>query len=189
MTPKVVALTGGIGSGKSTVANYLKSKGYEVFDCDSISRQVADQEEVLLEVKELLGKQAIEQGKLNRAYIRQVLFQQDKHLLKEYNAIFFGRILKLLQQAINTSKSEIVFVEIAVLDAFPYHWYSVWSVQSDNDTRALRVAKRDGVSTDSANAVMSAQKQYASDVVIDNNGSLQQLYHNVDCALTNLLSK
>ena len=71
MKRKVIAICGGIGSGKSVVGNILRNCGYTVLDCDKIARDVADLPETVLAVKKLLGTNAAtNDGKLNRGYIR-----------------------------------------------------------------------------------------------------------------------
>ena len=63
---KVIAITGVIGSGKSTVADFLRSKGEFVVDCDKISREVADIPDVLTEISRKFGDGFVKDGVLDR---------------------------------------------------------------------------------------------------------------------------
>ncbi|MCM1043184.1 MAG: dephospho-CoA kinase, partial [Corallococcus sp.] len=141
MKHKVIALTGDIGSGKSLSGAYLSQKGFSVIDCDEISRQVADLPAVITAVRKLLGKDFVEEGKLNRKRIREVIFVNDD-LREKYNNIFFPQIAKILNEKISDCSSEIVFVEIPILDAVHLDWYSVWEVVSDTENKIKRVMKR-----------------------------------------------
>lgn len=185
MTHKVIALTGGIASGKSTVVRYLNSKGYEVLDCDKIAKEVSCDNQVLKEVEQLLGKDSVKDGQLNRPYIRQIVFY-DQQLLAKYNAIFFDRIGKRLSELVSQCVGKLVFVEIAILDAFQYPWFAVWKVESQDTLRAKRIVERDKVELSNALAIMSMQKQYDSACVLHNDGTLQQLYQQVDNLLNSI---
>ena len=70
MKRNAIALTGGIGSGKSAVGNYLRQKGFVVVDCDQLSRQIATEPQVLSQVEDLLGQGFVVDGQLDRAKIR-----------------------------------------------------------------------------------------------------------------------
>ncbi len=184
MKCNVIALTGGIGSGKSVVGNYLQQKGFTVIDCDQISRQVATQSQVLNEIISLLGEDCVIDGQLNRAKIRNVIFA-DQQLCEQYNQIFHTRIKQELMQLVEQSNGT-VFVEIPLIDAFDFPWQQIWSVQRSLESRVDAVVKRDGVSVQ--NVLNIASNQLVCDnptVTINNNGSLQQLYTQVD----NLLQK
>ena len=95
MKRNAIALTGGIGSGKSAVGDYLRQKGFVVIDCDKIARQVANDSQVQQKVIALLGEQFVVDGQLNRAKIRSVVFA-DEYLHKQYSAIFHQRIKEIL---------------------------------------------------------------------------------------------
>ena len=66
MKRKVIAVTGGIGSGKSTVCRLLEKKGFRVVDCDALSRRVAEQSETLEEIKRVFGKRFVADNSLDR---------------------------------------------------------------------------------------------------------------------------
>ena len=82
----VLGITGGIGSGKSTVSGYLRDKGLLVIDADEISRQVTDiGGSAIPAIEEKFGKRAVkENGALNRRYMSQLVFKDKKR--REPNA-------------------------------------------------------------------------------------------------------
>ena len=74
MKQNKVAITGGIGSGKSTVSSILREMGYVVFDCDEISRQVACSVEVLEKIKKELGSKFVVGNQLQRKKLAEFVF-------------------------------------------------------------------------------------------------------------------
>ena len=175
MKRKVIALTGGIGSGKSEVARILREMGYSTIDCDVLAKQVADDPNVIAGVEQLLGSEFVVNGRLNRAAIRDKVFA-DGNLLLMYQALFFDGVKRLLQENLFITDSETVFVEIPILDAFEFNWDEVWRVESDETTRINRVTVRDGVSKESVKRTFERQKQYSNCTrVIYNNGTLDEL--------------
>ena len=110
MKRKVVAITGKIGSGKSAVACILRDIGYKTIDCDDLAKQVADNPEVVEQVKQLLGSKCVSSGKLNRKAIREIVFK-DENLLRKYERIFFDEVKALLTDILATLQNErVVFV-------------------------------------------------------------------------------
>ena len=96
MKRKVIAITGGIGSGKSTVAQILQRQGYKVMFCDVLARQAGESRQVVDSVKKLLGESYVKNGKLDRKAIRQRVFADDD-LYKSYSSLFYGKVKSLLQ--------------------------------------------------------------------------------------------
>ena len=175
MKRKVIALTGGIGSGKSEVARILREMGYSTVDCDVLAKQVADDPNVIAGVEQLLGSEFVQDGKLNRKAIRDKVFA-DGNLLLMYQALFFDGVKRLLQEYLLITDSETVFVEIPILDAFEFNWDEAWCVESDETTRISRVTVRDGISEESVKRTLERQKQYSNCTrVIYNNGTLDEL--------------
>lgn len=184
MRSKVIAVTGGIGSGKSEAVRYLQGLGYATLDCDALAREVSERTEVVEQVNELLGAEFVCNGHLNRRAIRDKVFA-DEGLLNRYNAIFFGEVKRLLLQRIaELSSAEYVFVEISVFDAFEYAWDGVWLIDSSEVERKQRVLLRDSASQQSLDNILRRQR-ICSDYTlrITNDGSIDQLKAKVDNAL------
>ena len=155
MTRKVIALTGGIGSGKSEAASVLRGFGFKTVDCDKLSRTVAEDPEVIKQVRKLLGRKCVADGKLDRKAVREKVFA-DAALLDAYNALFFEKIKTLLAEKLEKTEGT-VFVEIPVISAFPFDWDEIWLIESDEQTRIKRVRNRDNVTEQNVKQIMSRQ--------------------------------
>lgn len=182
MKPKVIALTGGIGSGKSVVAKRLRDCHFDTVDCDEIVSEIAKEIRVIGEVGLLLGPNSIRNGELNKEYIRETVFR-DVNLLNEYQTIFHKRMKKRIEQCVKNCKAKALFVEIPVLDAFQFDWDEVWKVVSDVEIRVQRVTSRDNVSEQNTRDIISRQKDYDCERTIVNNGSLEELGNSIYDAL------
>ncbi len=192
MKSKVIAVTGGIGSGKSEVLKYLSSLGYFTVDCDVLAKEVSARAETVEKVRQLLGDEYVVDGQLNRKAIRNKVFA-DKQLLHQYNSLFFTEVKNLLDNRIsqyksdlkqNTNKSKTIFVEISVFDAFDYFWDGVWLVEADVNARIDRVIERDGVSRQNIDDILHSQNvctHYTLKIV--NDGNLDYLQTQVTAAL------
>ncbi len=177
MKHRAIAICGLIGSGKSQVGRYLVDKGYDVVDCDIIARQVSNDKNILFEVSQLLGEDSIVDGKLNRPYIRSVVFSNSQ-LLAQYSDIFNHAIRDALVDSIKDMP--LVFVQLPVYDAIEYHWYRVWNVVCDEAVRIGRTVSRDKTSTADVEAISNKQKSVNGTDIIDNSGSVEQLHATID---------
>lgn len=184
MKSKIIAVTGGIGSGKSEAVRYLRSLGYPTVDCDDLAREVSDSLQTVEQVRQLLGEAYVVDGRLNRKAIREKVFS-DAKLLRRYNAIFFDEIKKILDERIALLRNQSrVFVEISVFDAFDYEWDAVWLVEADLTKRIERVAKRDGSERGTIEAII--QRQCVCDdytLKLVNDGDIDALKKQIDDAL------
>ena len=181
MRHRHIALTGFIGSGKSTVANILSQEySFHVVECDALARDVANDPMVLSQIAALLGADCVTDGKLNRKKVREIVFA-DPELYKQYSTLFFDRVRELLEK--RTEGLETVFVEIPVLSAFSWDWNEVWHVESSTDNCVNRVVVRDGVSTRDVHNILARQTTDKFTRIIPNNGSIDDLRLEVKKAL------
>ena len=184
MKSKVIAVTGGIGSGKSEVIGYLRCLGYPTLDCDVLAREISSRPEVVEQVRNLLGSAFVDNGQLNRKAIKDKVFSAED-LLEQYNAIFFGEVKNLLEKRLaDLADNKYVFVEISVFDAFEYPWDEVWLIDSSELERKQRVTARDGISQKTLDDIVWRQRictDYTLKIV--NDGSLENLKIKVDNAL------
>lgn len=181
MKRKVIALTGYIGSGKSTVAGILRQMGYQTVDCDAIARDISHRPETVRAVGKLLGERFVAEGQIDRAAVRQLVFG-DEQLLERYQSLFFDGVQRELERVASEGSGPL-FVEIAVWDAFPFDWHEVWRVESSRDLLVSRVTARDGVGAASVEATLSRQRTYPVSRVILNNGTPEELRQQVRNAL------
>lgn len=144
----IVGLTGGIGSGKSTVANMFRELNVPVYDSDLEAKQLMTSSPVIKEsIIELLGTKAYSEGELNRRFIASKVFK-DSHLLKQLNDIVHPEVRKHFLSWTNTQTSNYVVQETALIfenkarDKYDY----VLLVTAPIELRLQRVMDRDGVS-------------------------------------------
>lgn len=185
MKRKVVAITGGIGSGKSEVSSILRSRGYMTISCDELATEVSFRPHVIEEVRKLLGDKFVTHNQLNRKAIRERVFSNEE-TLRKYNAIFFNAVKNLLNERLQNEQG-IVFVEIPVFDAFDFQWDAVWQIEADVETRIDRAMKRDNATRDNLEEIIARQyvcKSYT--LKINNCGSLNDLQMEVDKAIKTL---
>lgn len=189
---RIIGLTGGIGSGKSTVSAYLREKKIPVVDADSISRQLtAPGSSLLPAVRILLGDKVFrEDGKLNRQAVADIIFN-DKELLKSYEELITNETARRCLEELRHLDEQRRW-KAAVLDApllfecgMQQYMDENWLVQADPETRIARVTARDGISReaicDRMQRQMSEEKKASlADVIIENSGSLEELYRQID---------
>ncbi|MDD3831884.1 MAG: dephospho-CoA kinase [Clostridia bacterium] len=174
---RVIAIIGGIGSGKTQVCNYLKGKGYYVISADDISRGVADCDEVLTQIASVFGNQYVVDGQLNRKALRQYVFA-DMSRVEQLNNIFLNRIARVLKERIEHSETDVVFVEITNYTGLLDDMFSAkWLVECSENNRIKRVVFRDNVTIKHTKQLIKAQTiPSAVDEIIDNNGTVEQLH-------------
>ncbi|AOT72728.1 dephospho-CoA kinase [Geosporobacter ferrireducens] len=195
---KVIGLTGGIASGKSTVSNYLKSKDIPVIDADQIAREIVNiGQPALEEICLNFGSKILNADRsLNRKALGEIVFSNDK-LLKKLNEITHPRIISRIINRIElyreSKKNSIVFVDAALLIEMNMRQLvdEVWLVKVDKETQRRRLMDRDGFSFAEAenriNAQMSMEEKVNfADVVIDNNNGIDYLYTQIQKRLDGL---
>ena len=176
MAKKVIALTGGIGSGKSTAGRFFCDLGYMVIDADQVSRCVANQKEVLESIQNTFGDGFVVDGVLNRkALAKEVFCSATKTQL--LNEIFHTKIYEQLKKAIDDSLGvvlvEIPLLEERFLDLFDEIWAFVANAQSVLD----RVKQRDNRSEQQVRDIVDKQKKYESvqaTLTVYNDGTLEE---------------
>lgn len=156
-----IGLTGGIGSGKSTVAGIFKVLGIPVFDADANARQLMETDETLQAgIIALFGEQAYEKGKLNRKWIADIVFK-DPFQLEKLNALVHPAAIKAAEKWATTQTSAYVIKEAALFfeagstEGMDY----IVGVYAPQHIRINRVMKRDGVTRDEVMSRMQRQIQ------------------------------
>ena len=191
----MIGLTGGIGSGKSTVTAYLSEKGYAVIDADKIAREiVVPGAPALNELVSAFGREILKvDGTLDRKKLGGIVFG-DKAARERINEITHGGILKIMKERIErlagSGYNSIVFLDIPLLfETDPAELTAVieqiWVVDADDEIRVRRIMERDGVSRDDVlkimnNQMSTAEKRKRAHVVIENSGSVGELYKKLD---------
>lgn len=189
---KTIGLTGGIGTGKTTVSEYLKEKGCVIIDADKISREMTERDSPALdEIKQSFGEKYIsKEGNLERKLLGDLVFNDPK-ALEKLQAIITKKVEQkidsMLKQLKKQDNDDIVVIDAPLL--FECGMESVadenWLVTADMGVRIDRVKKRDGLSerqiSDRINNQMSeAEKRGKSRYIIDNSGTVEELYMQID---------
>ena len=182
---KIIGITGGIASGKSTVTNFLRQRGFQVVDADALVHQLQKPGGRLFKaLVQHFGQEIIlENGELNRPLLASLIFSNSKE--REWSKRTQGEIIReeLASLRDNLAQQEsIFFMDIPLLFEQDYSsWFDeTWLVYVDRDVQLKRLMKRDQLSKELAEARLSAQwpleeKKGLASQVIDNNGSQDQL--------------
>lgn len=145
MTPKLIAVCGGIGAGKSTVTRLLRIMGYPVYDCDSQAKRLMEESEpVKQQLIDLFGPTAYIGNHLNRQLIASQVFN-DKSLLNKLNSIVHPAVKSdIIHWAHNNQEDELLFVETAILKESNLEqlFDNIIYVTAPIDIRIRRVMKR-----------------------------------------------
>ena len=173
---KIIGLTGGIGSGKSTVLALFKALGALTYVADTEAKKLMNTDaELRNQIIKLFGEQAYVNGKLNNGHIASVVFG-NKEKLTALNGLVHPKVRKDFQQFIKNQKADFVIYEAAILfesgsDAFCDY---IITVIADFELKIERIMKRDGISEAQILERMKNQstddfKIKKSDFVIRNN--------------------
>ena len=171
----IVALTGGIGSGKTTVANMFKNLGVPVYDSDKEAKNLMmSSKKLRKDIKALLGDLAYKDKTLNREYIAKKVFK-DKGLLKQLNEIVHPAVRKdFLKWAKKQGAAYVIQESAIVFENKQEDFYDkIILVTAPQEIRLERVIERDNVSKSKimdrmGNQLDDEDKIKMSDYVIDN---------------------
>lgn len=188
---KIIGITGGIGSGKSSVSRTLRDLGAAVVDADILAKNVtAGGSEAVRELVEYFGNDIIDQaGELDRKKLASIAFG-DQVKLHALNSITHKHIVERIRETIevlkNTGKWDFIVVDapIPVEKGFLDLADEVWVITADRETRVKRVMDRSALTseaiTDRINAQMREEEYLRiADEVINNNGTMEELEQTV----------
>ena len=143
-----VGLTGGIGSGKSTVAQVFKTLGIPVFDADIVAKRIMEEDKVLVaSIKKAFGEESYIGDKLNRKYIADIVFK-DKYQLELLNNLTHPATIKAAEEWMATQTSPYCIKEAALLfeAGTAGNLDIIIGVQAPDALRIKRVMHRDDIS-------------------------------------------
>lgn len=193
-----IGLTGGIGSGKSTVARLLTEHGAVVIDADAIAREIVEPGmPALAEIVDSFGATVLRSdGSLDRAALASVVFN-DEAALARLNAITHPRIAERSAELIDAAPADSVVVyDMPLLveqgSQALRGWDAIVVVDAPDAVRLQRLVER-GLDADDARRRMAAQatreeRLAAADHVIDNGGDLERLSQQVNVLWEDLLT-
>ncbi len=188
---EIIGITGGIGSGKSTVSHYVESKGHKVIDADRIAHEIMEPNSpILQELAEAFGKDVLnENGSLHRRKLANRAFSsvESKEILER---ITHREILNQIEEQLVRAEKDglpLVFLDVVLLFQVGLHRLctQVWVVDAPEELRLARVMGRDGYVPEEIKKRMRSQmspvemKKLATHV-LENSGTILQLYQQVD---------
>ena len=182
---KIIGITGGIASGKSTVTNFLRHKGFEVVDADALVHQLQKPGGRLYQVlvKHFGEKILLENGELNRHLLASLIFSNPEE--QEWSKRTQGEIIREELAALRnqlTQTEALFFMDIPLLFEQNYaSWFDeTWLVYVNRDCQLERLMKRDQISKEAAESRLNSQwplerKISLASHSLDNNGNREQL--------------
>jgi dephospho-CoA kinase len=191
----VVGITGGIGTGKSTVGAYIQSKGFPFISSDVNAKEIMNTDTELQQAfVEKFGTKVLVDGVINSKFLAKQLFGKENEKNREFvNSLVHPKTIAKMMEQVDQFENEgasIVFVESALLyevsldEGFDY----VVVVDANDDIRIQRVMERSGETREEVVERIDAQlsqkwKVQQADFVVDNNKSVQDLYKSLDFLL------
>ena len=182
---KIIGITGGIASGKSTVTNFLRKQGFQVLDADAVVHQLQKPGGRLFEaLVQHFGQEIIlENGELNRPLLARLIFSnpQEQEWSKRIQGEIIREELATLRDQLAPTE-EIFFMDIPLLFEQAYSaWFDeTWLVYVDRNIQVERLMKRNHLSQNEAKSRLAAQwpleeKKDLASHVLDNNGNQDHL--------------
>lgn len=199
---KIIGITGGIATGKSTVTNMIREKGHMVIDADKIARNVVEKNSpAYVEILDFFGEDFLDENEnIDRKKLGSIIFK-DESLRKKLNNIVHPYIYENIKNQIlkHSEREKTIFLDIPLLieelDSFnKYEIYfdEIWLVYVDELTQLNRLMKRDLIDEKEAlyriNSQISIElkKKYATRI-LDNRGELRELEKQLDKILNEII--
>ncbi|HSH36260.1 dephospho-CoA kinase [Schnuerera sp.] len=190
---KIIGVTGGIATGKSTVSGIIDNMGYKVIDADKIAKDVVKiGKPGYQKIIDVFGKDILDENcNINRKKLGRLIFE-DSILREKLNNIVHSFVLESIKDLINKYRNEsIIFVDVPLLieemdklNEYEITFDEIWLVYVDESTQLDRLIKRDLISKDEAIKKIRAQipielkREYATRI-IDNRKDLETLEEQV----------
>ena len=184
----IIGLTGGIATGKSTVAKFLKELKITVIDSDKIAHKILTYRDTIDEIRREFGEIVIDKdGSINRKKLGEIVFD-DLNKLKKLESITHHKIFEVINKRIKQNRDD----KIIVLDApllfeteLDNEVDETWVVYTDKETQIKRLKKRDDLDRKDALKRIKAQmplkeKIKKADIIIDNTGTKEELKQKIE---------
>lgn len=159
---EVIAINGGIGSGKSLISNILRNMGYNVYDCDSNAKKIMDNSQIIKDyIKTNISADAIYNNQINRLILARVVFNNNT-LLNKLNSIVHSEVKDDILYWINKyNPGTKLFIETAILyqSGIDKLVDKVWEIYAPEETRIQRVIRRNNASRDEIISRINVQKR------------------------------
>ena len=176
MQRKIIGITGGIGSGKTTVSQIITSKGFPVYNSDNRAKEIVNEnQDIQQKIIYLLGEKAYENGVYNRSFVANCVFNNNE-LLQKLNEIIHPAVRQDFLDFVERQNSQFIFKETAILFelGLDKDCDEVILVTANTEMRIERVMVRDGRTRQEIEQIIAKQmpeneKIQMSDYVIYNN--------------------
>jgi len=180
--PKIIGLTGGIGSGKTSVAKILEEQGFPVYYSDDEAKNIVNKDPMLKDqIIKLLGSESYIDDVYNRKYVAEKVFN-NAGLLEQLNHLIHPAVRIDFEKWVKKQSSQFVFKETALLFELQLNkdCYKSLLVTADDNLRMKRTMDRDGKTYREIEAIMQKQmpekeKIKLADYVIYNNSDPETL--------------
>ena len=189
----IIGITGSIACGKSTISNYLESKGYIVIDADKIGHEALDDDYVKEKLILAFGNEILEDNKINRQKLGELVFGNSSNL-NVLNSIIHPEIRKkILEKIDKNNDKELIFIDVALLFEAKFDDLvdKIIVVYVDKNTQLTRLMKRNSISKKEALSRIVSQmspieKAKLGDYTVNNNLDVINTYEQVDKVLSEL---
>lgn len=191
---KIVGVTGGIGSGKTTIINYIKSKGFAVYIADDAGKKVMQKPEIIQQINELFHNEVLlEDGFLNRPKIAALVFNDYEKLQQLNNIVHPAVALDFEEFKRENASEKVIFKETAVLfESGSYkNCDATILITAPLEIRINRVMQRDNISKEQVESriknQLPDQEKAALATYIVENVDLQKAFKSIDDIINKIL--
>ena len=182
-----IGLTGGIGSGKSTVADHFKSFGIEVIDADKIAKSLLSDLTIIESIQKEFGDDIVdESGQINRSKMREVIFNHP-YKKKWLENLIHPKVRAAMAAQIEAIQADYVLLDIPLMiETLPNPLVDkILVVECDKTHRLQRIMVRDNIHEQLAKNMIAQQsteeeRRKHADYILDNNGDLGSLHKTVE---------
>ena len=199
MNMYLIGLTGGMGSGKSTVADCLRSNGIPVIDADVIAHKIMNEESTLDKIHKIFGKNVFDKdGSLNKVKFSSVLFTNTvkrKKLNEFVHPKVWDEMMNETEKYV-TEGSKVIFLDVPLLIESGWHTRvnETWLVKADYNERIERLRLRTNLSTEEIKKRIEIQmpeseKEEYADKIINNDGTIEETEKQVIEELQKIIEK
>lgn len=193
--PKVIVITGSIGTGKSTAVDIIKEFGFTVLDSDKIVHEGYNiGSELYYKIINHFGKDILKGDEIDRQKLGEIVFNNDKKL-NELNNMVHGYVYDKLKEGIEASKEKVIFLDIPLLfetkDIHEPIYDEIWLIYVSEETQRKRLMERAIAENKKPEDVLKIinkqisikEKVFMADVVINNEGTVEELKENIKALL------
>ena len=182
---KIIGLTGGIASGKSTVSAELRARGAVIVDADVISRTLLDRDGAAYEqVAAAFPQYVLEDGTIDRRGLGAYVFSHEEGIHR-LNAITHPIIVEEVKKRAYAEEGNVIIDAPLLIEVgLDKICHEIWLVTADRQVRVERIMRRNGLSREEAedrinNQLSEEEKRKRAHLVIDNSGSMEELQEQI----------